>query len=139
MTWKEIDGMRATAAVFVLGALAWTSVGPVATAQDHSAHKGAGHTAGHAMEIQTSILDGATLAKPPERVVFTFTPAMRLASVRLTTSAGERISTRMEGSDKPAGTAQVAFAPLERDTYTLTYVVDAGDHEMPGRIRFTVK
>lgn len=118
-------------------ALSLLAVTPAASAQDHAGHHG--QTGMAAMEIRTSIPDGAVLTQRPARIDLTFTPAMRLASARLTTATGETVPVRFN-ANAPAGTAAaVQFAPLGPDSYTFTFTADAGDHTMPGRVRFTVR
>ncbi len=106
-----------------------------AFAQTHGSH----HGTMPAMEITTSIADGATVTGRPNSIAFSFNPPMRLVSVRLTTATGEIIPTQIEANETAASSGRVSFAALGPDTYTLTYVVDAGDHQMPGRVGFTIR
>lgn len=113
-------------------------VAPVAVSKQSDTHHG--HDRAMAdMEITTSIADGATLTMTPDRIDFTFTPAMRLSSVRLTTATGETIPVVFDAKAPPAKAARVMFGPLAQGSYTLIYNVDAGDHIMPGRVKFTVR
>ena len=107
-----------------------------ASAQTHGGHHGQGDMA--TMEISTSIVNGANVTTRPQQIDFTFTPAMRLASVRLTTTTGETIPVQFDANAAPATTATARFTALAPDSYTLDYSVDALDHLMSGRVRFTV-
>lgn len=131
---KHIMMVAATAVCAAIG------VSAPAVAQQ-GAHGGHGQHSGHraVMEMRPSILDGAVLTAAPDRVDFTFTPAMRLIAAQLTTATGEIIPVQFDAEAPEATTATVRFAPLAPDSYTLTYTADMGDHTMPGRVRFTVR
>lgn len=107
----------------------------------HAGHAGHAQHAGQSavMEMRPSIAEGAVLTTRPDRVDFTFTPAMRLIAARLTTQTGELIPVEFDAAAPAATTATVRFAPLSPDSYTLTYTADMGDHTMPGRVGFTVR
>ncbi|MBU6372299.1 MAG: copper resistance protein CopC [Alphaproteobacteria bacterium] len=98
----------------------------------------AGMAGMHDMSIRLSVADGAVLTTRPTSVRFEFVPAMRLRTVALSNAAGERIPVTFDGKAKAAAVV-VTFAALEPDSYTLAFSADAGDHDMPGRVRFTVK
>ena len=119
-------------------ALSLLAVAPAVSAEDHAAHHGA-QAGMAAMEIKISIADGAVLTQRPARIDLTFTPAMRLASARLTTATGEIVPVRFNAAAPAGPTATVQFAPLSPDSYTFTFTADSGDHTMPGRVRFTVR
>lgn len=116
----------------VAAALALAS--PAVAQHGHGAHPGAAHD----MTIQLSIPDGAVLTTAPSELRIAFKPAMRLKSVRLETAAGERIPVTFDDT-QVSEAAVVRFDPLAPDAYTLSFNADAGDHDMPGRIRFTVR
>lgn len=141
---KEHLMMRTIISAAMLGLLV---VMPAASAEDHAAHHGQtgkgqtgmAQTGMAAMEIKISIADGAVLSTRPARIDLTFAPAMRLASARLTTATGEIVPVRFNATAPAVTTATVEFAPLSPDSYTFTFTADAGDHTMPGRVRFTVR
>ena len=91
------------------------------------------------LRARTSVADGAVLTTRPDRIDFTFTPAMRLIAARLSTATGEEIPVRFDAEGPAATTASVHFPALSPDNYTLTYIADMGDHTMPGRVRFTIR
>jgi methionine-rich copper-binding protein CopC len=123
--------------IILAAASALVALTPSAHAKDHPADHG--QTGMAPMEIRASIADGAVLNTRPARIDLTFKPAMRLAAARLSTATGETISVRFD-AQAPAGTAAtVQFAPLAPDSYVFAFSADAGDHLMPGRIRFTVR
>lgn len=134
--------MTLQAKAVAVGVLAFSGAffGSLAAAQGQGGHHGA-HPSGHqaVMEMRPSILDGAVLTTRPDRIDFTFTPAMRLIAARLTTATGETIPVQFDATAPAATAATVRFAPLPPDSYTLTYTADMGDHTMPGRVRFTVR
>lgn len=122
---------------FAVFAAALAFATPALAAGPHQGH-GGGHEGMHDMTIGLSIEDGAVLTAAPKEIRLDFKPAMRLASVRLTTATGERVPVTFDSS-KPVETAIVSFAPLTPESYEFSFSADAGDHEMPGRIRFTVR
>lgn len=135
--------LGAALAIALFGLLTLTTVTPAHAAEAPGAAKAGRMAHGdggmmHDMTIRLSIADGAVLMKPPTSIRFDFAPAMRLRSAVLTNAAGERIPVTFE-SRTPAANVTVAFAALEPDAYTLAFSVDAGDHDMPGRIRFSVR
>jgi hypothetical protein len=132
--------MRQITVAVAVAVCAEIGVSAPASAQQ-GGHGGHGEHSGHGavMEMRPSILDGAVLTKPPDRVDFAFTPAMRLTAARLTTATGEIIPVQFDTAAPAATIATVRFAPLAPDSYTLTYTADMSDHTMPGRVRFTVR
>jgi methionine-rich copper-binding protein CopC len=119
-------------------ALALTAAAPASAqhgSMDHGAMDHGGH---HAMTIAPSIADGAEVATSPTELRLVFEPAMRLASASLTTATGERIPIEFDAAAVTTE-AVVTFEALTPDTYTFAFSADAGDHDMPGRITFTVR
>lgn len=135
--------LGAALAVAILGVPALIAAAPAHAAEaagaakaGHMAHGAGGMT--HDMTIRLSIADGAVLTKPPTSIRFDFAPAMRLRSAVLTNAAGERIPVTFE-SRTPSANVNVTFPALEPDAYNFAFSADAGDHDMPGRIRFSVR
>lgn len=127
----------AIAAAMVCAAISFTS----ASLAQQGGQGGHGQHSFHraVMEMRPSIADGAVLTSPPDRIELSFSPAMRLIAARLTTATGELIPLEFDAAAPATRTATVRFAPLQPDSYTLTYTADMGDHTMPGRVRFTVR
>lgn len=135
MSLKRRLNAAAALAVVLLAPMSATAAADADKMGHQKAH--GAMAAGHDMSVRVSIADGAVLTKRPTSVRLDFVPAMRLRSVVLTNAAGERIPVTFEAKAASASVV-VSFAALEPDAYTMAFSADAGDHDMPGRVRFTV-
>lgn len=139
MTFRSIgaDGhAMAPKTSFTIGAAAASAP---ARGADQSAGMGGMKHDGASMRVTTSIADGAVLTTAPTSMRINFPHAMRLTSARLSVATGETIPVRLPTGTVPTTTADITFARLEADSYTLTWGADAGDHTMGGTVRFRVR
>lgn len=139
MTFRSIgaDGhAMAPKTSFTIGAAAASA--PARGAGQSAGMGGMKHD-GASMRVTTSIADGAVLTTAPTSMRINFPHAMRLTSARLSVATGETIPVRLPTGTAPTNTADITFARLEADSYTLTWGADAGDHTMGGTVRFRVR
>ena len=94
---------------------------------------------GSSMKVTTSIADGAVLTTPPRNITVQFPHAMALTSARLTTASGERIALQIPATRTPATSVAIPLPRLDADSYTFMWGADAGDHNMSGTVRFSVR
>lgn len=94
---------------------------------------------GHTMTVTTSIADGAVLATSPRTINVQFPHPMALTSARLTTASGERVAIQIPSTRSLVTSVTVPLPRLDADSYTFTWGADAGDHNMSGTVRFSIR
>jgi methionine-rich copper-binding protein CopC len=96
----------------------------------------------HALLVESTPADGATIPAAPPRVVLRFDSRIERQLTRAVLSRPDGTSLPLAAVPDDAGPDRIAFAlpPLPPGDYRLTYrVLSVDGHSTPGLIRFTIR